>query len=92
MRFQAFFQHHFPAQLLIFRVWQEKALLNQTGSGRMKYIPIFFYDFCWNIKVSYYEQKTFWSLFSYMVRSRKEIELPVNLINITYCAMKLLPY
>ena len=31
--------------------------------------------------VSYYEQKTFWSLCSYMVRSRKGIELLVNLIN-----------
>ena len=27
-----------------------------------------------------------------MVRSRKVIEMPVNLINISYCAMKLLPY
>ncbi len=42
--------------------------------------------------VSYYAQKTFWSLCSYMVRSRKEIEMLVNLINISYCAMKLLPY
>ncbi|WP_290087253.1 hypothetical protein, partial [Bacteroides caecimuris] len=29
---------------------------------------------------------------SYMVRSRKGIEMLVNLINIAYCAMKLLPY
>lgn len=28
----------------------------------------------WNIEVSCYEQKTFWSLYSYMMRSRKEIE------------------
>lgn len=34
----------------------------------------------------------FWSLCSYMVRSYKEIEMMVNLINISYCAMKLLPY
>jgi hypothetical protein len=27
-----------------------------------------------------------------MVRSRKGIEMLVNLINISYCAMKLLPY
>ena len=44
------------------------------------------------IEVSYYEQKTFWSLCSYMVRSRRGIEMLVNLINISYCAMKLLPY
>ena len=58
----------------------------------MKYIPLFLYSFRWNIEVSYYEQKTFWSLCSYMVRSRKGIEMLVNLINIAYCAMKLLPY
>ena len=43
-------------------------------------------------EVSYYEQKTFWSLCSYMVHSRKGIEMLVNLINIPYCAMKILPY
>ena len=40
----------------------------------------------------YYEQKTFWSLRGYMIRSRKGIEMLVNLINIAYCAMKPLPY
>ena len=58
----------------------------------MDYIPLFLYAFRWNTEVSYYEQKTFWSLCSYMVRSRKGIELLVNLINIAYSAMKLLPY
>ena len=38
------------------------------------------------------EQKTFWSLCNYMVRSCKGIETLVNLINISYCAMKILPY
>ncbi len=66
-----------------------------TGSGggsHMPFIPLMLYAFRWDIEVSYYEQKTFWSLCSYMVRSRKGIEMLVNLINITYCAMKLLPY
>ena len=44
------------------------------------------------IEISYYEQKTFWSFCDYMVRSRKGIEMLVNLINISYCAMKILPY
>ena len=70
----------------------EKEPLNQTGSDRMKYIPLFLYSFRWNIETSYYEQKTFWSLCSYMVRSCKGIEMLVNLINICYCAMKILPY
>ena len=87
-----FFSPIFPEQLEIFCAWQEKSPLNQTGSDRMQYIPILLYVFRWNIEVSYYEQKTFWSLCSYMVRSRKGIEMLVNLINITYCAMKILPY
>ena len=76
----------------MFCAWQEKAPLNQTGSDWMQYIPLFLYAFRWNIEVSYYEQKTFWSLCSYMVRSCKGIEMMVNLINTAYCAMKLLPY
>ncbi len=87
-----FFSTIFPEQLEIFCAWQEKAPLNQTGSSRMQYIPLLLYVFRWNIEVSYYEQKTFWSLCSYMVRSQKGIEMLVNLINITYCAMKILPY
>ncbi len=87
-----FFSTIFPTQLQIFCAWQEKAPLNQTGSEWMPYIPLFLYSFRWNIEVSYYEQKTFWSLCAYMVRSRKGIEMLVNLINISYCAMKLLPY
>ncbi len=62
----------------------KKALLNQTGSDWMKYIPLFLYSFRWNIETSYYEQKTFWSFCSYMVRSCKGIEMLINLINISY--------
>ena len=58
----------------------------------MQFIPLLLYVYRWNIEVSYYEQKTFWSLCSYMVRSRKGIEMLVNLINIAYCAMKILSY
>ena len=87
-----FFSTVFPENLQIFCAWQEKAPLNQTGSDRMKYIPLLLYSFRWNIETSYYEQKTFWSFCSYMVRSCKGIEMLVNLINISYCAMKILPY
>ena len=82
----------FPEELQIFCAWQEKTPLNQTGSDWMKYIPLFLYSFRWNIETSDYEQKTFWSFCSYMVRSHKGIEMLVNVINISYCAMKLLPY
>lgn len=87
-----FFSTIFPMELQIFCAWQEKEPLNQTGNNWMQYIPMFLYSFRWSIEVSYYEQKQFWSLCSYMVRSRKGIEMLVNLINIAYCAMKLLPY
>ena len=87
-----FFSTVFPEKMQIFCAWQEKEPLNQTGVNWMKYIPLFCYSFRWNIEVSYYEQKMFWSLCHYMVRSRKGIELLVNLVNITYCAMKILPY
>lgn len=87
-----FFSTVFPTQLQVFCAWQEKAPLNQTGSGWMPYIPLFLYSLRWNIEVSYYEQKSFWSLCAYMVHSRRRIEMLVNLINISYCAMKLLPH
>ena len=87
-----FFSTIFPEDLQIFCAWQEKAPLNQTGSAWSQYIPLFLYSCRWNIEISYYEQKTFWSLCSYMVRSCKGIEMLVNLINISYSAMKLLPY
>ena len=87
-----FFSTVFPEQLQIFCAWQEKSPLNQTGSDRMQFIPLMLYVFRWSIEVSYYEQKTFWCICSYMVRSGKGIEMMVNLINIAYCAMKILPY
>ena len=87
-----FFSTVYQEKLQIFCAWQEKSPLNQTGSSRMQFIPLMLYAFRWPIEVSYYEQKTFWSLCSYMIRSRKGIEMLVNLINTAYCAMKILPY
>ena len=87
-----FFSTVFPENLPIFFACQEKAPRNQTDSDWMKYLPLLLCSFRWNIETSYYEQKTFWSFCNYMVRSCKGIELLVNLINISYCAMKILPY
>ena len=58
----------------------------------MLYVSLFLYQFRWNIEISYYEQKKFWSLERYMLRSRIGIEQILNLITILYSAMKLLPY
>lgn len=87
-----FFSSIEPSQLHIFCAWYEDGLLRSTEWNQADYIPLFLYRFRWNIEVSYYEQKTFWSLCSYMARSQKGIEMLVNLVNISYCAMKLLPY
>ena len=40
------------------------------------------YDMRWNIEVGYYEQKTFWDLSRYMVRSKTGIERMLNLVNV----------
>ena len=87
-----FFSTIFPEHLEIFCAWQERSPLNQTGCERMQFLPLLLYAFRWNIEASYYGQKTFWSLCSYMARSRKGIEMLVNLVSITCCAMKILPY
>ena len=44
-----FFSTIFPEDLQIFCAWQEKAPLNQTGSDRMKYIPLLLYSLRWGI-------------------------------------------
>lgn len=87
-----FFSTIKPHELEIFCAYQKKAPLNQSGSTYMQYIPLFLYSFRWQIETSYYEQKTFWSFCNYMVRSKTGIETFINLINISYCAMKILPY
>ena len=87
-----FFSTVSPGNLRMSAAWYEKSPINQTGWKDLPYVPLFLYSFRWNIEVSYYEQKTFWSLCAYMVRNRKGIECMVNLVNIAYCAMKILPY
>lgn len=87
-----FFSTISPSCLSFAYAWYENAPLNQTGSDWANYVPLFLYKIRWNIETSYYEQKTFWSLCHYMIRSIKGIEMMVNLINIAYCSMKLLPY
>lgn len=87
-----FFQYGFSRTAAVFLCMAGKRTFEPYGSSWMKYLPLFLYTFRWNIETSYYEPKTFWDLCSYMVRSSKGIEMVVNLINISYCAMKLLPY
>lgn len=82
----------FPTDLRFACAWFQDAPINQVGWQWMPYLPLFLYKLRWNIEVSYYEQKKFWSLCSYMVHHQKGMEMLVNLINLAYSAAKLLPY
>lgn len=42
------------------------------------------YKIRWNIKVIFYQQKTFWSFNNYMIRSKYAIEEYVNLLGLVY--------
>ncbi len=62
------------------------------GEENVQFLPLACYSPRWNIEISYYECKTFWSLGEYRVRSKEGIERLVNLECIAYSAMTLLPY
>ncbi len=81
-----------PAEIHMSCAWQEKSTLKNVVSKDMEYFPMRLYDMRWNIEVGYYEQKTFWDLSRYMVRSKTGIERMLNLINIAHSAMKILPH
>ena len=72
--------------------WQDNFLVRNIDRDNIEYSILSLYRARWNIEVSYYEQKTFWSLEKYMVRGSNSIQLLINLINIAYSAMKILPY
>ncbi len=56
------------------------------------YLPLTIYALRWNMEVSYYEQKTFWALGDYRLRSQDGMERLVNLLTLCYAFVKLLPY
>lgn len=70
----------------------EDETIRGYGEENAQFLPIACYSSRWNIEVSYYESKTFWSLEEYRVRIREGIERLVNLECIAYSAMTLLPY
>ena len=55
-------------------------------------LPLTIYSMRWAIEVSYYEQKQFWALGDYMLRTRNGIERLINLQTLVYAYVKLLPY
>lgn len=70
----------------------EDSTIRGYGKENAKFLPIACYSPWWNIEVSYYESKTFWSLEDYRVRSHEGIERLVNLECMAYSAMTLLSY
>lgn len=44
------------------------------GAENVFYLPLAWYGLRWDIKISYYEEKTFWSMEEYQVRSKEGIE------------------
>ena len=70
----------------------EDSTLRGYGEENKQFLPLACYFLRWNIEISYYESKVFWSLEGYRVRSREGIERLINLENIAYSAMTLLPY
>lgn len=55
-------------------------------------LPLTIYSIRWSIEVTYYEQKTFWSLGNYMLQHKDGIEHLVNLISLVFAAVRLLPF
>lgn len=74
--------------------------LNCHSSGKsllyaqtdINFLPLTIYSLRWNIEVAYYEQKKFWSLSDYMLRSKVGIERLINLLTLLYALMLLLPF
>ena len=56
------------------------------------FLPITIYTFRWHIETAYYEQKKFWDMKDYMLRSKRGIESLINLLTILYSFMTLLPF
>jgi hypothetical protein len=70
----------------------EKALSYYKKDKSYLPLPLTLYAFRWHIETAYYEQKKFWSLKAYMLRSKRGIESLINLLTIVYSMMSLLPF
>ena len=81
-----------PKEISMNQEWCQEANLCPYAKENIDYLPLDLYAMRWNIEVSYYEGKTFWSMEHYRVRSSCAIERLVNLLSISYSAMTLLPY
>lgn len=81
-----------PEALHMSIAWQENKGLRNTSSKHMAIYPLKLYKLRWGIETNYYEQKMFWELGSYKVRTKTAIEHLLNLTNSGHALMKILPY
>ena len=58
----------------------------------MTFYPLRLYKLRWGIETNYYEQKMFWELGNYKVRSKTSSEHMLNLTNAAHALVKILPY
>ena len=79
------------------------AIITKTSNGSQKlfictakadidFLPLTIYSMRWSIEVAYYEQKKFWALGNYMLRSKIGIERLTNLLTLLYSFMTVLPF
>ena len=87
-----FFSTVDPMALHMSIAWQESKILRDTSSKLMTFYPLKLYKLRWGIETNYYEQKMFWELGSYKVRTKTAIEHLLNLTNAGHALMKILPY
>jgi len=69
----------------------EKKLSDSLVSQIPWLLPLFLYSYRWAVEVFIYEMKTFWSFGLYMLRSKNGIENFVNMLTMSYTAMRILP-
>jgi len=72
--------------------WQKSRAPHGASSKAMMFYPLRLYKLRWGIETNYYEQKMFWELGSYKVRTKTGIEYMLNLTNAAHVLMKILPY
>ena len=90
--YRLFFSTIDPMALHMSIAWQENKGLRNTSSKHMAIYPLKLYKLRWGIETNYYEQKMFWELGSYKVRTKTAIEHLLNLTNSGHALMKILPY
>ena len=65
---------------------------NAIGTEIKELLCFCAYSFRWNIEIVFQEQKRFWGLCDYKVRTEQGIESLINLQSVTYAVLCLLPY